>query len=570
MTITKISVSVLLMFCLAMPLAAQSQEPGWTDEFILSFKPQRRAVQAAPPNPVVGQIFQTGTVPISIQDVINMMLDNNLDIRSNRFTPRSTALQTLVFYRALQPSLRIAGTLSRDTAASTSQLNGAAALSNLRHVFNANFSQALPWGTSLAVDFTMNRQSNNSSVNTFNPSYTGFLRYTVGQHLLRDRGRLVNTRQIIVGQNNERLSAIQFETQVTNLIVTAQKTYWDLVFAAEDLKVKQRSLELAQQTLTENQTRVQIGVLAPIEVKLSESEVANRQQQLIQSKGSVVTNEDQIKKLVSSDTDPSLFLIGLSTRDAPRRPASVTIPSLEEGVRIALENRPELRQAVLELENRDIDVAYLKNQKLPILDVTATFTQNGTGGTRTIRNSQFGGAVTEVIPGGLNNAFGQLFGFDFLGNSIGFSLTIPLNNKAAKADYDRAVNERGLTQSRLNVTRQQIALEVRNALTQIEQAHASIDTARVARELAQEQVEAEQTKFNLGTSTLRFVLEEQRNLAQAETTEVQSLVTFNKALVDLDKAMGLTLMKSNVQIEKAINGNAIASETLAERARSGN
>jgi outer membrane protein len=568
MSIKTASLSMVLILCLVAPVSAQS---GWTEDFLLNFNPSgRRTVQAAPPNPVVAQVFQTGTVPISIQDVINMMLDNNLDIRSNRFTPRSTALQTLVFYRALQPSIRFSGTLSRDTSASTSQLNGAAALSNLRHQFAVNFSQQLPWGTSLAIDATMNRQSNNSVVNTFNPSYLGTIRYTVGQHLLRDRGKLINTRQIIVGQNNEKLSAIQFETQITNLIVTAQKTYWDLVFAGEDLKVKLRSLDLAQQTLSENQTKVQIGVLAPIEVKLSESEVANRQQQLIQSKGSVVTNEDQIKKLVSSETDPSLFLIGLSAQEAPRRPASVTIPTLEEGVRIAMENRPELRQAAIELENRDIDVAYLKNQKLPILDVTATFTQNGTGGTRTIRNSSFGGQVTEVIPGGLTDAFGQLFGFGFLGNSIGFSLTIPLSNKAAVADYDRAVNERRLTHSRLDVTRQQIALEVRNALTQIEQARASIDTARVARELAQEQVEAEQTKFSLGTSTLRFVLEEQRNLAQAETTELQSLVSFNKALVDLDKAMGLTLMKNNVQVDKAIQGNAVASRTLVERARSGN
>ena len=569
MTAKKAFVSLFLVFCLAAPLSAQD---GWTQEFVLNFKPtaSRTSAKAAPQNPVIAQVFQTGTVPISMQDVINLMLDHNLDIRTNRYSPRSTALQTLVFYRALQPSIRFSGTVSRDNSASTSQVTGALALSNLRHQFAVNFSQAFKWGTSVAIDFTVNRQANNSQVNTFNPSYVGALRYTVGQHLLRDRGTFINTRSIIVSQNNEKISAIQFETQMMNLIVTAQKTYWDLVFAAEDLKVKQRSLELAQQTLAENQTRVQIGVLAPIEVKLSESEVANRQQQLIQSKGSVVTNEDQIKKLVSSETDPSLFLVGLSTSDAPRRPASVTIPTLEEGVRIAMENRPELRQAAIDMENRDIDVAYLKNQKLPILDVTGTFTQNGTGGTRTIRGGIFGGEVTQVIPGGLNDAFGQLFGFDYLGNSIGFSLTIPLNNKAAKADYDRAVNERALTQSRLDLTRQQIALEVRNALTQIEQARASIDTARVARELAQEQVEAERTKFNLGTSTLRFVLEEQRNLSQAETTELQSLVSFNKALVDLDKSMGLTLMKNNVQVDKAIQGNKIASQSLADRARSGN
>jgi outer membrane protein TolC len=443
-------------------------------------------------------------------------------------------------------------------------------LSTLRHQFGANFSQQLPWGTSVTIDASMNRQSSNSITNTFNPSYQGRLQFTLGQHLLRDRGRFINTRQIISGENNERISEIQFETQIVNLIASAQKTYWDLVFAAEDLKVKQRSLELAEQTLTDNKTKVEIGTLAPIEVKQTESEVANRNLQLIQSRGSLVTSEDQIKKLVSSETDPSLFLVRLATQDTPRRPDSVTIPTLEEAVRIAMENRPELRQAALELKNREIDVEYTKNQKLPLFDVTASFTQNGTGGTRTVRNSAFGGQVTEIIPGGLWTAFGQLFSYDYKGYSLGFSFTMPLNNKAAKADYERSVNERQLTESRANVTRQQIALEVRNALTQLEQTRATIESSRIARELAEEQVVAEQTRFNLGTSTLFFVLEEQRNVAQAQTTEVQSLVSFNKALVDLDKAMGLTLMKNNIQVEKAMQTPTVASRSLIERARSGN
>jgi outer membrane protein TolC len=559
----RITFVVSLIFCIAVPLSAQTK---WTEEFLMRLNPaDRPRTQAAPPSEVIAGVFQTGTVPIGLQEVINMMLDNNLDIRSNRFTPRSTALQTLVFYRALQPSIRFSSTISRDTSVSTNQTVGAPSLSSLRHQFALNFSQQLPWGTSVAIDATMNRLSNNSQTNTFNPSYTGSVRYTVGQHLLRDRGKFVNTRQIIVGQNNERLSEIQFETQITNLIVTAQKTYWDLVFAAEDLKVKQRSLELAQQTLAENQTKVQIGTLAPIEVKLTESEVANRRRDLIQSTGSVVTNEDQIKKLVSSETDPSLFLVRLSTMDSPRRPASVIIPSLEEAVKIALENRPELRQAAIDLRNRDIDVDYTKNQKLPLLDATATFTQNGTGGTRTIRDRDFGGGIIEVIPGGLFDAFGQLFGYAYKGYSVQVALTIPLSNRAAKAEYDRAVNERQLSESRLNVTRQQIALEVRNALTAIDQARASIEQSQVARELAKEQADAEQTRFNLGTSTLRFVLEEQRNMAQAETTELQSLVTFNKALVDLDRSMGLTLMKNNVQVDKAIQSGPVASRTLLNR-----
>jgi len=560
--------SALSVFCLVAPLAAQS---GWTEEYLMRFNPAAsRTAAAPPPNPVFGQLLQTGTVPISVQEVVNMMLDNNLDIRSNRFSPRSTALQTLVFYRALQPSLRFTTNFSRDTTRSTSQINGADSLSTLRHQFGVNFSQQLKWGTSVTIDASMNRSSSNSITNTFNPSYTGRIQYTIGQHLLRDRGKFVTTRQIIAGQNNEKISEIQFETQVINLIAQAQKTYWDLVFAAEDLKVKQRSLELAEQTLTDNKTKVDIGTLAPIEVKQTESEVANRNLQLIQSQGSLVTNEDQVKKLVSKETDPSLFLVRLSTQDAPRRPDSVTIPSLEEAVKVAMENRPELRQSALELQNRNIDVEYTKNQKLPILDATATFTQNGTGGTRTVRNSAFGGQVTEVIPGGVWSAFGQLFGYDYKGYSLGFSFTMPLSNKAAKADYDRAVNERRLSESRADVTRQQILLEVRNALTQITQTKGTIDASRIARELAEERVQAEQTKFNLGTSTLFFVLDEQRNFAQAQTTEVQSLVSFNKALVDLDKAMGLTLMKNNIQVEKAIVTPTVASQSLLEKARSGN
>jgi outer membrane protein TolC len=256
--------------------------------------------------------------------------------------------------------------------------------------------------------------------------------------------------------------------------------------------------------------------------------------------------------------------------DAPKRPASVTVPTLEEAVRIAMENRPELRSAALDLKNKDLDVQYTENQKLPILDVTGTFNQNGVGGTRTVRGTDFGGPVLFTVPGGVADALQQLFGYDYKGYSLGVSLTIPLNNKAAKADYDRAINERNLTKSKLDVTRQGIILEVRNALTTIDEARGTIEASRIATELAQDQLEAEQTKFNLGTSTLRFVLEEQRNVAQAQTTELQSLVTFNKALVDLEKAMGLTLMRNNIQLDKALQDSTVASRTLTNRPVFGN
>jgi outer membrane protein len=575
---TKRIPAVFLVLLLAasparLPAQAGSPSPGWTEEFLRNLKvPGTIRREAAPPpeTALVGQLFQTGVIPITLQQVIGMMMDHNLDLRTNRFTPRSSALQTLMYYGLLEPSIRFSGTVGRDTVAPTSQTEGALTLSTLRHQFGVNFAQQLPWGTTVAIDGAMNRQSNNSATSTFNPSYSGVIRYSLSHHLLRDRGRFITTRQIIVGQNNEKLSEIQFELQLINLVAQAQKAYWDLVFAENDLKVKERSLEIARQTLTENKMKADIGTLAPIDVKQAESEVANRRLQLIQSTGSLVTGEDLIKRMISAETDPSLFLVRLAAQDTPRSPASITIPTLDQAVRLALENRPELRSVAVEQRNREIEVEYTRNQRLPLLDAAISFTQNGTGGTRTVRGGEFGGPITEVIPGGIWDAFGQLFSFDYRGYSAGFSLTIPLSNKAARAEYDRAVNERSLTESRASLMKGQIALEVRNALTQIEQAKATIDTSRVARELTEEQVKAEQTKFDLGTSTLRFVLEEQRNLAQAQTTELQSVITFTKAVVDLDKATGVTLMKNNIQIDSALSVPAIASRSLGGRARAGN
>jgi outer membrane protein TolC len=555
MRLIKIVVTTVLVIIVAAPAMASN---GWVDDFLRRYQPTA-AAEPAPGAGVrtAGQFFPTGTVPIALADVINMMIEHNLDIRTNGLSPRSSYFQSLVFYRALQPSIRFAGTITRDTSSSTTQLNGAQSLSQLRGFYSVNFSQQLPTGTSLAVDLTMNRISSNSILNTYNPSYSGRVIYSVGQHLLRDRGRLTTMRQILIGKNNEKISETQFEIQMTNLLAQAQKTYWDLVFASDDLKVKQRSLDLAQRTLDENKMKVEIGTLAPIDVVQTQAEVASRREQFVVSTYNVTQNEDQIKKLTSSDRDPSMFLVNLQASEAPRRPETVAIPALQEAIRIALENRPEMRQAGFDLQNRDIDVNYTKNQKLPALDVTASYNQNGTGGTQTVRGNVFGSSqILRIVPGGVADAFSQLFGYNYTGYSVGFSLTIPLSNRASEADHERALNEQRLSQSKMEVTAQQIALEVRNALTQVEMNRARIETASTTRELASQKLDAEQTKFSLGTSTLRFVLEEQRNVAQAETNELQSVVNFTKSLVDLDKAMGMTLRNNNIEIDKTLNSIA--------------
>ncbi len=207
----------------------------------------------------------------------------------------------------------------------------------------------------------------------------------------------------------------------------------------------------------------------------------------------------------------------------------------------------------MDLQNKKIDLEYTKNQLLPSVDLFAAYNQNGVGGKETIR-SGFGPTAPIVAQsdGGIFDAFGQLFGYGYTGYSVGLSVQIPLRNRAAQGENARAMTDERIAEQKITSQAQQIALEVRNALTQVDMNRARIEAATKARELSERRLEAEQKKFDLGASTIRFVLEEQRNVAQAQTDELQAIVNYTKALVDIDRAMGMTLKKNNIEIEKTL------------------
>ncbi len=548
---------VLAAFCVnTAPAMAQR---NFVEQFLNRYRPVPVNLPGSPAGSaqVLASRIQNGLLPLTVGDVIQLMLENNLDISVNRLNPLSAEYLIETLYRPFEPTLRLQATINRNTSPATSQLTGAPALSMLSGVYTVGFFQTLPTGTDVSVDFTLNRSSSNSAFSTFNPSWVGNLRYSFSQHLLRDYGRVVNQHQIRVAQNNEKISQTQFEMQMIDLVTLAQRTYWDLVFTGEDVKVKQRSVDLAKKTLSDNQIQVQIGTLAPIDLVQAESELANRSEQMVVSTYTQAQTGDQVKKLITSQADPGLVLATLNPRQTLRQPSPMDVPSVEEAVKIALENRPEMRQLQLNLENKNIDAEYSKNQLLPSVDLIGTYLQNGVGGTETLRNG-FGPAapIISVVRGGLGDTFTQLFGYNYTGYSAGVSVLIPLRNKAAKGDNARATTEKRIAENRLSAQVQQIALEVRNALTQLDMNRARIETAQKARELSERRLEAEQKKFDLGASTIRFVLEEQRNVAQSQTNEIQALVNYTKALVDADRAMGMTLKKNNIEIEKTLGAVA--------------
>ncbi|HEY2380958.1 MAG TPA: TolC family protein [Terriglobia bacterium] len=559
MKLTRTFIALLLITMVAKPGMASE---NWVDKFLHRYdahpdpSPVGAPAAASSPGGQLGQLLRTGELPVTMNDVVNMMLDNNLNIRADRMAPRSLYYQSLVFWQALLPSLRLTSNVSRDVALSSSQFYGAMSQITNTGLLDANVSQLLPSGTSVSVDLNMVRLLTNSSSTIFNPSYTSRATYTVGQHLLQNRGRVVNLRQVLEGQNTEKSSEAAFELQLTSLIVQAQKSYWNLVFAGDNLDLTQQSLTRAQTLLDQNRQKVEIGTLAQVDLIPTKAQVATVNDQLVQARYAVTTAEDQLKTLVSSEKDPSMFLMKLKAQDLPVRPEAAQIPTLEEAVRIALENRPELRQAQLDLKNKDIEITYTNNQRKPVIDLTASFDQNGVGGAQRrgfLLNSP---AFIVPVPGGPFSSLGQLFSYGYTGFSGGISVVIPIDNKAANAAYGKALNDQRMSRNQMDSTVQAIALDVRNSLMAVEMYKARIDTAKTARELAQDTLEAEQAKFDLGTSTIQFIINDQNFLALAQTNEAQTLVNFTEALVELDRSMGMTLKKNNIEFDRTL-GNVV-------------
>jgi outer membrane protein TolC len=545
---------IVVVVCLLTVLSSTGfAGPNFVDEFLNKYKPtvvnQKPTPSEMAPDALTS-LIRNGEIPMSLNDVIGLTLKNNLDIGLDRLTPLSTRIATDSFYRPFEPYLNVNASVNQNTVPATSQLYGVPAVSQLSQVYGVGYTQALQTGTNVGIDFSLNRVSTNNAFSTFNPAWIGTVTYSATQHFMKNYGRAINARQFKIAKNNTDISDTQFERQVIELVTQAEKSYWDLVFTFEDLKVKNRSVEVAQKTLSDNQIQVNAGAMASSDLVQAESEVATRQQQLLDSNFTQVLASDQVKKLVTNGPDPGLVLAKISPTQSVPRPSPGDVLSQEDAIRFALDNRPEMRELDLQMKNNDIDIQYTKNQLMPSLDVTAAYTQNGLGGPLTQYDSFGSNAnVIAVIPGGLSDTLSQIARNQFRGYRFQATLQIPLSNRAAQSDHARALVDKRTVENRKAATAQSIALEVRNAVTQVEMSAVRIDAAQKIRVLAERKLDYEQKKFDLGVSPIRFVIEEQRNVTQAQTDEIAALVSYAKAMVDYNHAIGTILKKNNIVLD---------------------
>jgi len=384
---------------------------------------------------------------------------------------------------------------------------------------------------------------------------------------LQGFGFLPNTRFIKIAKNNREISDVAFRLQIITTVNQIQNIYWDLVNAYEDVKVKERSLALADKTLSDNKKQVEIGTLAPIEIVRAQSEESTRQQDLITSRTNLELQQLLMKNALSRTlVDPLLAGAEVIPTDTMQVPDKEPVVPTQDLVSQALAQRAELAEARIDLTNREITNKSAKNALLPTLNAFAYYGGSGLGGSQNPANlcvnngNQIGCQPSNdplnPIPPSISygGTFGQLFDSTAPDKGAGLQLNIPLRNRSAQADQIRAVLEYRQAQMRLQQQENQIRIEVRNAQFALQQNRARVEAARAGVELGRQSLDAESKKYSLGASTNTLVLQAQRDLAQSESTLVTALGSYEKSRVELDRAIGSTLDRTGIDIADATIG----------------
>ncbi|HSF18495.1 MAG TPA: TolC family protein [Vicinamibacteria bacterium] len=484
-------------------------------------------------------------IDITLQRAIEMALENNLDIVVSRLDTQVQSEGAASARGVYQPllSANINNLDSRSPA--QSQLVGAQVLTSTRTNYNFIWQHELSTGGRYNVSWQNLRSTTNSAFSGFNPLYDAAVSGQVIQPLMQNFRLDPNKQRILVAQNSERISRHQFQVQVMDTVSNVEFAYWDLVFAFRDLEVARKSLELAQDLLRNNRIQVEVGTMAPIDVLEAEAEVAAREEAVILAEEAIRLTEDILKRLINDPESADFWANSYHPVDQPR--SDEVAIDIDEAVRTALQRRPVLEQSRVELETRDYNVRYTRNQMLPQVDLVGSMAFNGIGGTQLVRED-FALPPSLVIPGGYGDAVDQIFGGDFRDWSVGLSVSYPLGNSQAAAAHAQAQVAARQQRARIESDELFIAQEVRQAARAVDTNRKRIDATRVARELAVRRLEAEQKKFEVGMSTSFFIVQSQRDLSQAAANELRALIDYNKAIAAFERARGTILDRSNISV----------------------
>ena len=547
----------LAFLCLTVNLAGAPQAPAQTQETA----PAQVSSNLPPPPASPTEVAEkNGTaLRMSMKDLTKLALQNNLNIAISDTNEELYGLRIRQAFGPYDPVLAL--TVGAQNSRSPNTNLATAADAKYNEVgsarWNLSFSQSVRTGGTVTAFLNSNRQQTNQAFALFSPQYNTNAMVQFSQPLLRNFRIDQNRGTIKLANLDLKLNDSTFKQNVVDTIARIQSLYWDLVGAIRDYDIKRESVRLAQISLRDNRKKVEIGTLAPISITEAQAELASREVDLIVAEERIINVENSLRNLISSDRNADIWQQVVVPTDSPEFKEYKV--DLQEAIDTALNNRPELEQLSLKTQQNDVNYAMYKDRSKWQVNLVGQFGSVGVTGPQT-----FGPGGNPTIPpdlvGGPWHSYNVLFSQGYINWFAGFNIEIPIRNTALDSQLAQVkVQNRQMMMNR-RVTEQQIQTDIRNAVQAIETNKKRVDTARIARELAQEQLIGEEKRFQAGLSENFRVLDRQRGLSQAQGVELQSLIAFRQSIITLQRAMYTLLEANDFEIAKTSSQSVASSK----------
>jgi len=473
------------------------------------------------------------TLRLTVDEAVRLALQNNPDLKADRLDPQISDTRIAFATSAFKPSFNT-------SVQRNNQLQPPAGFlvptptRNDAVTSNAGFSQRLPWfGTSYSASWNAVHTNSDSFLNAYNPLLQSGLLVNVSQPLLRNFFTDSARHDLETSRVNRDIAGTRLSESVVRTTAAVKTAYWNLIAARANVEARQKALDLAQELVRVNKARVDVGQSPPLDMVSAQAEAASNEEQLIVAQTAIKEAEDRLRLLILDTSERDTWTVQLEPTDSP--PIGLPAPDLDAAVATALRDRADLARTRKEIENTRTALKYAGNQRLPDVRVNAAYQANGLGGTQVLRSGGFPGTIVgsgDVTDFG--SVLNQLFGRDYPTWTVGLSVSYPIGQSADDANYARARLETTQSQERLKSAEARVIQQVRDAGWKIEMNAKRILTTRAARELAEQRLDAEQKRLDVGLSTSFLVIQAQRDFTQAKTNELSAVLAYDLALVDFD------------------------------------
>jgi outer membrane protein TolC len=542
--------AVLAILGLVAPTGAFAQDPP-TAEMAAA-----QARTAVPPG---------GNLPLSLDEAVARALENNVDIAVERYNPEQSAQDVISAQGYYDPFLFANLSKTSTDTKGTNFFSGGDVVNNKTGVWNFGLGIPVKTGGEFSLGWNNNKRDTNNAFTTFNPVYNSNLSINITQPLLRNFKVDAPRNQLRLAKKSREISDVEFRQTIINTVATVKGYYYELLFAIDSLVAAQTNLDLAKKLLGENEIRVKVGTMAPLDVVTAQSEVAAREEGVILAENALAEAEDDLKRAIFPQNDPAMW----STRVVPTdHPTAEPMPvNVEAAVQNALQNRTDVVAARKSLERADYNLQYARNRLLPQLDLVGTYGGSGAGGTELIRD-EAGGPVVGTIPGGYGDALAEVFGRDYPTWTVGFSVSYAIPNRSAKANAASAQLSKDQTLASFRRLELQVAAEVRTAARGVESGFKRVASTQAARRLAAERLDAEEKKFAAGMSTNFLVTQAQRDLAEQQVNELRATADYRKSVINYQRVQEAGLSGSGLVAVLSGGTSGQAGQALAAGAAS--